>query len=140
MMFKNILIAYDGSEHSERAAQIAGNLARSLKSVELCVVCVMEPIPTELGEPYAENLITERTLKGQELLQQAKEHIGKDLPIHDELLFGSPAESIMELANNRGCNLIIMGTRGLGGLKELLLGSQVQKVISLSDIPVLAVK
>jgi nucleotide-binding universal stress UspA family protein len=139
-MFKRILLGYDGSEHSQRAARIAGDLARRQTKTELWLVCAVDPIPSELGVPYMDQLIVERTRAGEELLKHARELVGEKIPIHEELLFGSPAESIMEIAENRSCDLIIMGTRGLGGLRGLLLGSQIQKVISLSECPVLAVK
>ncbi len=139
-MFKKILVAFDGSEHARRAAQIAGDLARTHKGAELWLVCAMDMLPAELGKPFIDELIAERTHIGTEMLQQAKQIIGKSVEIHDELLFGPPAESIMTVANNNKCDLIIMGTRGVGGLKGLLMGSQIQKVISLSDIPVMAVK
>lgn len=139
-MFEKILVAFDGSEHAQRAARIAGDMARREKNAELWLVCAMDMVPNELGKPYIDQLITERTRIGTGLLTRAKELIGAKVSIHEELLFGSPAESIMNVANSRKCDLIIMGTRGLGGLKGLLLGSQIQKVISLSNIPVLAVK
>lgn len=139
-MFKRILVAFDGSEHAQRAAQIAGDIARTNKGAELWLVCAMDILPVELGKPFIDELITERTHIGTEMLQQAKQIIGKGIEIHDELLFGPPAESIMNVANNNKCDLIIMGTRGVGGLKGLLMGSQIQKVISLSEIPVMAVK
>lgn len=103
-------------------------------------MCAMEPFTSELGIPYIDELIVERTRAGEKLLLQARELIGESIPIHDELLFGSPAESILNVATNRGCDLIIMGTRGISGLRGLLLGSQFHKVISLSECPVLAVK
>jgi nucleotide-binding universal stress UspA family protein len=139
-MFSKIMIAYDGSEHSQRAASIAGDLARTQSQAELWLVCVMDMAPVELGQPYIQELIDDRTHAGEALLHQARELIGKNIPIHDELLFGSPAESIMDVATSHDCDLIIMGTRGLSGLRGLLLGSQIQKVISLANCPVLAVK
>ncbi len=139
-MFNKILVAFDGSEHARRAAQIAGDMARLQKDTELWLVCAMDILPGELGKPFIDELITERTHIGTEMLQQAKEIIGQKVVIHEEMLFGPPAESIMNVANGNKCDLIIMGTRGVGGLKGLLMGSQIQKVISLSDIPVLAVK
>lgn len=139
-MFHKILVAFDGSEHARRAARIAGEIARSQEQSELWLVCAMDPIPKELGEPYVNKLIIERTHEGTDLIKQAKKLISNDIPIHEELLFGSPAESIMKVATSNGCDLIIMGTRGVGGLRGLLIGSQIHKVISLSSIPVLAVK
>jgi len=49
-MFKNILIAVDGSEHSHKAAKTAGDLARTL-SADLWLVVAYEPLPTYLGQP-----------------------------------------------------------------------------------------
>ncbi len=139
-MFKNILVAFDGSEHARRAALLAAEMARVYKGAELWLVCAMDILPAELGKPFIDELISERTHIGTEMLQQAKVIIGKGISIHEELLFGPAAESIMNVAKSRDCDLIIMGTRGVGGLKGLLMGSQIQKVISLSDIPVMAVK
>ena len=139
-MFKKILLGFDGSEHSQRAAKIAAGIARQEKDAQIWVVVVVEPIPTELGKPYFSELIIMRTNAGEELIAFAKELIGDGIPVHEELLFASPAESIIEAAETQNCDLIVMGTRGLGGLRGLLLGSQIHKVISLAKCPVLAVK
>jgi nucleotide-binding universal stress UspA family protein len=139
-MFKRILIAYDGSEHSKRAALLAGEFARKQENAELWLVCVMALIPITLGEPYISEIMDQLTKAGEELIQDGKKVIGEGIPIHDELMFGSPAESILEVEKTRKCDLIVMGTRGMSGLQSLLLGSQVNKVIIHSKCPVLAVK
>lgn len=140
-MFRNILIAYDGSEHSKKAAAIAGGLAREHgKDSEIWVVMVMGGLPAELGEPFLNQMIEQSTAVGQDLLEEAISCIGDGMRVHRELLFGSPAESILLVAETRSCDLIVMGTRGLGLLKGLFLGSQSQKVISHSTCPVLVVK
>jgi len=139
-MFQNILLAYDGSEHASRAAQIAGELCRQKNHPELWLLVVVEPIPKDLGEPYVDKLIVKRTQEGEELIRKAKEIIGEGITINKVLLFASPAESIIEEAKIRKCDLIIMGTRGLGSLRGLLLGSQTHKVISMATCPVLVVK
>ena len=139
-MFERILIAYDGSEHSRRAAKIAGEIVRMQNKREIWLVCVMESIPIYLGQPYLQELIKAQTQAGEEFLKKARKIIGNEITIHDELLFGPPAERILNVAENHDCNLIVMGTRGLSVLQGLLLGSQVHKVISHSKCPVLAVK
>lgn len=139
-MFGNILIAFDGSEHACRAARLAGEFARQQADAKLWLVCVVEPTPKELGSPFIEELIVERTRMGEALFFQAKQLIGEGLVVQEELLFGTPAESIIEVAETRGCDLIIMGPRGVGTLRGLLLGSQVHKVISHAQCPVLVVK
>jgi nucleotide-binding universal stress UspA family protein len=79
-------------------------------------------------------------MEGQQMIDQAIPLIEEGVDIRRELLFGAPAESIITVAETRQCDLIVMGTRGLGPLRSLLLGSQTQKVISLANCPVLAVK
>jgi nucleotide-binding universal stress UspA family protein len=140
-MFQNILIAFDGSEHACKAARVAGNLARQLgNSPQLWIVSVVDAVPENLGEPFLSQMIEQRTASGQALIDQAVTEIGAGLAVHRELLFGSPGECILKVAETRACDLIVMGTRGHGILQELLLGSQSQRVISQSACPVLVVK
>lgn len=140
-MFKNILLAYDGSGNSKRAAALAGSLVREqAPGGVLWIVTVLDATPWEMGEPYLSQLIEKRTAAGQDLLREAAAIIGEGIEIHNELLFGSPAESIIEVAATRQCDLIVMGTRGLGLLRGLLLGSQAQKIINHANCPVLIVK
>jgi nucleotide-binding universal stress UspA family protein len=60
-----------------------------------------------------------------------------DVPceVHTEILEGSPAEAIIEVANTSKSDLIVMGSRGLGRLAGLLLGSTSQKVVSHAPCP-----
>ena len=139
-MFNNILLAYDGSEHSRAAAQAAGDLARQQPRPSLWVVTVVDPIPNGLGEPIFSQLIAERKMAAQRAINEARQMVGEGVEIRQEILFGSVAESIINVAETRSCDLIVMGSRGLGPLKGLLLGSQMHKVISLANCAVLVVK
>ncbi len=100
----------------------------------------MDSPPQHLGEPYLSEYIEKHTGMGQGLFQEAMGLINPDVEIHSELLFGTPAECILQVAETRGCDMIIMGTCGMGLLEGLLLGSQAQKVISQAHCPVLIVK
>ena len=139
-MFKKILFAYDGSEHSKRAAKAAGELARLQGDAEVWLVCVMEQTPKNLKEPYIQEYVDVQKKAAKKFFNEARILIGKDVIIHDELLFGPPAENIMNVASKNKCDVIIMGALGLSVLEGLLLGSQVHKVIAHSKIPVLVVK
>jgi nucleotide-binding universal stress UspA family protein len=139
-MFKNILLAFDGSEHSRKAATLAGNLARQQPEATIWAACIVDPIPSGIGEPNFSQLASERSMTGQQAIDEAIRLIGDGVDIRRELLFGSAAESIITVAETRQCDLIVMGTRGLGALRGLLLGSQTQKVVSLTNCPVLLVK
>lgn len=139
-MFKNILLAVDGSEHALRAAKVAGELARTL-GANLRVVTVFDPVPTYLGEPMLQQAMSERISRAEAVLQEALQAVG-DIPgeLKTEVLEGPPAEAILHVEQTRHNDLIIMGTRGRGRLTGLLLGSQSQKVVAHAHCPVLLVR
>ncbi len=140
-MFENILLAVDGSEHSMRAAQEAGNLARAMKSDTLRIVVAFESIPAYLGEPNLQYAIEARMKAAQTILDKAQAAAGKvPAEIHTELIEGSPAEAIINVAKTRNSTVIVMGSRGLSSIAELVLGSTSHKVVSHAPCPVLIVR
>ena len=74
-------------------------------------------------------------------LKKAREIVG-EIPgaVKGEIMQGPAAEAILEVAKTRHCDLIVMGSRGLGQFAGLLLGSQSQKVVQHAECPVLIVK
>ena len=140
-MFKHILLGVDGSEHALHAAKTAADLARSLQSETLRIVVAYDSVPPYLGEPNMQTAISARMKEAEKILQKAVGVVGK-IPgeIHTETLEGPPAEAILDVANTRKCDLIVMGSRGLGRLTGLLLGSQSQKVVQHAPCPVLIVR
>lgn len=140
-MFGKILLAVDGSERALHAARVAADLARAMKSKELRIVVSYESIPPYLGEPNMQYAIDARMKDAQSVLESAMKEVGK-IPgeVHTELLEGSPAETIIEVAATRQSDLIVMGSRGLGRLAGLVLGSNSQKVVSHAHCPVLIVR
>ena len=140
-MFDVILLAVDGSEHGQHAAAVAGELARAVKARDLLVVVAYEPIPGYLGEPWLSQAISARTLEAEQILQKAEETIGSvPAKINKEVIEGSIAEAILDVAATRKCDLIVMGSRGLGRLEGAVLGSNSQKVVSHAPCPVLIVR
>jgi len=140
-MFKNILLAVDGSEHALHAAKNAADLARSMNSEILRIVIAYEPVPSYLGEPNMQTAISARMKEAENILQKALDVIG-EIPgeIHKEILEGPAAEAILDVSNTRKSDLIVMGSRGLGRLAGALLGSQSQKVVRHATCPVLIVR
>lgn len=139
-MFNKILLAVDGSDHSLKAAELAGNLAR-LSGGTLQVITAYEKIPSYLGEPNRSQAIAEHTEKAQKIIDESTQEIG-DIPgnCEAEILSGDPAETILRVIEVNDIDLVIMGTRGRGGIKSLLLGSQSHKVVSAAPCPVLLVR
>ena len=140
-MFKHILLGVDGSDHALNAAKTAGDLARNMKSEILRIVVAYEPVPPYLGEPNLQAAISARMNEAETTLKKAVQVVGM-LPgeVHTEILEGPPAEAILDVANTRKSDLIVMGSRGLGRLAGALLGSQSQKVVRHANCPVLIVR
>ena len=113
-MFENILLAVDGSEHSIHAAKEAGDLARAMNSDILRIVVAFDSIPPYLGEPNLQQVINARIKEANAILEKAQDAVGK-IPgeIHTELIEGSAAEAIINVAKTRGSTVIVMGSRGL---------------------------
>jgi nucleotide-binding universal stress UspA family protein len=139
-MLKHILLAVDGSDHAIHAARIAAELAKCHKST-LTLVAAYDPVPPYLGEPNFQIILDAQLQESDKNIAKALEILG-DMPgeVHTEVLQGPPAEAILDVAKNRECDLIVMGSRGLGQLTGLLLGSQSQKVVQHAECPVLIVK
>jgi nucleotide-binding universal stress UspA family protein len=139
-LFKNILLAVDGSEHANHAARTAAEMARC-NNANLWVVVSYDPVPPYLGEPHLQTAISARLSEAEEVLKHTLELIG-DVPgeLHTEVLEGPAAEAIIDVAKTRGSDVIVMGSRGLGRLAGVLLGSQSQKVVSHAPCPVLIVR
>ncbi len=140
-MFKNILLGVDGSEHALRAAETAGQLARAVQAETLRIVIAYEAIPSYLGEPNIQAAISARLKEAETVLQAALSKVGEvPAEVHTEILEGSPAEAIIEVARTRKSDVIVMGARGLGRIAAAVLGSNSQKVVSHAPCPVLIVR
>ncbi len=140
-MFDKILLAVDGSEPSLHAARVAADLARCMNAQEFRVVVAYDFIPLYLGEPNMQYAIDARLEDAKAVLQKALKEVG-ELPceIHTEMIEGSAAQVILEVAETRGSDLIVMGSRGHGAFAGWLLGSASQKVVAHARCPVLIVR
>lgn len=140
-MFENILLAVDGSEHALNAARMAASLAKVMNSQTLRIVVAYDPVPVHLGDPYMQEAINARISETDQIIQRAVQAVGTvPAEVHTDMIEGDPAEMIIEVAKTRDSDVIIMGSRGLGKLAGLLLGSTSQKVVSYAPCPVLIVR
>jgi nucleotide-binding universal stress UspA family protein len=139
-MFNKILLAVDGSDHARHAAQKAAELARALKPTELRIVAAFNTIPMYLGEPNVQITLDTLRRDAKRILDKTLIEVG-DVPcdVHTEILEGDAAEAIINVANSRKVDLIVMGSRGHGGLTGLLVGSTSQKVVTHAHCPVMIV-
>jgi nucleotide-binding universal stress UspA family protein len=150
-MYK-ILLATDGSEHSQKTIQEVIKLAQSLEA-EITVLSVVESIPIGDYNYYygidntsnfvkslenAERNLEDRALKILEKSQRDFQE--KDIIVETLLRKGQPADIICKVAEEGGFDLVVVGSRGLGGLKELILGSVSNKVAHSLKVSLLIVK
>ena len=139
-MFNKILVAIDGSEHSSRALEYGKHVAEC-EGASLWLVHAFPHTSDLRGYEAFDRLISERTRAGQVVLDQAREMLGDTtLEVHEELLEGPPAEGILKVAEVRNADLIVMGTRGLGSLSGLLLGSVSSKVVQHAHCAVMLIR
>ena len=133
-MFEKILLAVDGSEHSDRAVAAAVDLARKSRAA----VHVIHVHEAGLVAPIETNIeaqgIVERVVK--QLEADRVEATGAAISARS----GEVAPSIVEVARELGSDLIVMGTRGLSDFSSLLLGSVAHKVLHYAECPVLVVR
>jgi nucleotide-binding universal stress UspA family protein len=143
MLFKHILVPYDGSQPSAKALDKAIELARTDDASFLTVAHVINLQPIVLADmtlTQADSYQEQVKEQGNKIIDKIKSIVG-DLP-HSKVvvLAGSPAEAIVDYAETADCDLIIMGSRGLSSLKEVMVGSVSHNVILHSHIPVMIMK
>jgi nucleotide-binding universal stress UspA family protein len=146
-VYKHILVPTDGSKLSLKAAKEAAVLARALKA-KITAVYVTEPwMPQMLGEGAmmrgpldadlaAYNAAVEKTAQAALAKVKAAAAAGK-VKCDTVTTSDSAWEGILKVAKRKGCDLIVMGSRGHGVIKGALLGSVTARVLSNSKTPVL---
>lgn len=139
-----VLVPFDGSESALRAVRYAIALAKQNGPVAIHVVTAHEE-PVVYGE-IAVYVSHERMAELQrehcEAVVAAAEELLKEaaVPYTKEILVGRIAEAIVKRANELGCDGIVMGTRGMTAIGNLVLGSVAMKIIHLATVPVTLVK
>ena len=138
-MLTTILLATDGSAHARRAARLAADLARRY-GARVIVVTAFDPIPRDLGSPYQEDLMARRTASAEAIAREAGQMLDEAGVAHEEeVLEGPAADAILRVARVRGCDLIVVGSRGVSPLRAMVLGSVSQRVTAEAPCPVLIV-
>lgn len=142
--FRRILVPTDFSSASEEAWRTAGKLARGI-GAELVLLHVLVEAPLYSESPFAgprvrEVYESERTWAAKKLEQWADEARATGLVVRVELRTGVPYQDIVTAAGDVRADLIVIGTRGRGGVERALLGSVADRVIRLAPCPVLSVR
>lgn len=142
-MYSKILVAYDGSKQSDKALNQAIAFCQEHPSTTLEVVYVFNIPNLVVGEavivppPRLENEFYEHA---RAVVNKAKQLVAILPHASVVLKQGDPARTILDYAQETLCDLIIIGSRGLGGIREVMLGSVSHYVVQKSEIPVLVIK
>lgn len=135
-----ILLATDGSENSEKAAEFLNNLRFSQED-EILVLNVISKVPfKDDRQSYYESLKKIKEEIGSKILDSTISKLKVSAKISTALIDGFPDKVIVETAENANVDLIVIGARGLKGLKSIFLGSTSRSVCINSIKPILAFK
>lgn len=138
-MYDLILLPTDGSEYAEAAAETGIELAE-IHGAAVHVVCVADPGP--LGDL---RLPGDAADPGEVLRDRAREYVeriaerarGRGLEVTTSVRTGPPGSGILDCVDEEGADLVVMGTRGRGGIRRAVLGSVTDHVIRFGDVQVL---
>lgn len=141
---KNILVPTDFSDQAEMALKVAAQLARKFDG-EIYLLHMLE-LPLQLIDPVngsSHNLpeaIFFMKLAHQRFSKIMKEPYLEGVKIHETVEFHRAFDGIMEIGKEKKCDLIVMGSHGASGFQEMFIGSNTEKVVRHSEIPVLVIK
>ncbi|GKS60040.1 hypothetical protein YTPLAS18_35670 [Nitrospira sp.] len=139
-----ILVAVDGSNYAYHAVQALAQLARAEQVALVHVVDVPVPayptmMPEVAGDLYA-RAKTSMAEQGNDVLRQMQAALPLDTgPCQARIEFGHPADVLLAIAQDTGSHLIVMGSRGLSPVKELLLGSVSHRVVAHAPCSILTI-
>ena len=137
------LLAVDGSTHALRAARALVDLAKHCADTRAHVLNVQPHIPYVdlLGEERQAPIERWLQERGKEAMESACEVLTvAGVPFEVEVLSADAPLAIARIAVERHCDFILMGTRGMGTIAGIALGSVATKVVHLAEIPVTLVK
>ncbi|WP_088071727.1 universal stress protein [Gottfriedia luciferensis] len=133
-----MIVAYDHSELGKKALEKAMNIAKQDKEIELIVIMVIN-IPYTVS--YYRMMRNAELQAAKEILNEIEKKLNS-LPNKSKtcVLEGNPIEKILDFVKQEDGDLIVMGSRGLSGLKEIFLGSVSHNVLHKATCPVLIVR
>ena len=138
-MFKNVLVPVDGSETSERAIEKAVEIAQAC-GAKLSFLYVANINQLAINACLSDAILSAVTKAGDVILERAMEKVPGGIEKEAVSETGSPAVVILDYLEDHPTDLVVMGSRGLGVVKGVLLGSVSQYVVEQAKCPVLVVK
>lgn len=142
---KSILVPIDFSKQAEYAAKVATKIAKQTNA-KILLLHMLE-LPTGVIDPssFGNSSNTPTALlflkRAREKFEEFKERsFFEGIEVEDSVLFHKAFDGIIDESKNHNSDLIVMGSKGTSGLEEMLVGSNTEKVVRNSEVPVLVVK
>lgn len=139
---KRALIPFDGSGNALRAVAYAAGAVREKPALELELLHVLEPMPLRSNAAMTQDEM--RKLYADEadrVLQPARDALDRaGVPHQSGYRVGGAGSEIAAHAREKGCDAVIMGTRGMGPIPNVVIGSVATRVVNLVDVPVVLIK
>ncbi|SEN80647.1 Nucleotide-binding universal stress protein, UspA family [Halorientalis persicus] len=140
-MYNCVLLPTDGSAEMEpvvdHAAALADRDDASIHALYVVDAASFSSLPMETSWEGISELLYE---EGTAALNEVERIVGGRAPVERIVAEGKPSKTIVEHADDDGCDLIVMGTHGRGGIDRLLLGSVAERVVRRSPVPVMTVR
>ncbi|MFQ5595144.1 MAG: universal stress protein [Anaerolineae bacterium] len=138
-MYTKILFPTDGSPHSERTLAYVKDLAQKFDA-EVVVFSAYHYIPEYVSSSDAERMLQGARASSQAIVDgMAQELRAAEVEVKTMVDEGPAAKEILSVANTEGCDLIVLGAKGAGGITDVLLGSVSLRVLTAAAVPVLVV-
>lgn len=136
-MFEKILVAFDGSKSSKKALDISIELAKKFdSSIQLVSVIAQSDFAALKNEVTS----TEESVFYQKLQEKAIKSRKCEVEIKPVIVYGHPADGILEYVKSKNFDLMVIGSRGLSGTQRIFLGSVSDELSHHSPCPVLIVR
>lgn len=142
---RKVLIAVDGSAHGWKAAEIVRELA-ACKPMDITVIHVVHDLsvyrPYGLGPTYEQQLDDVTHTRANQVMEKAKGVFADygDGVVDYMIVNGEPANAIIDTAESGGFDTIVMGSRGMGRMAKLLVGSVSSKVVAHAPCSVFVIR
>ncbi len=139
--YKKILLPVDGSQSSRQAKKNAIGLATNMDA-EILLLYVTGAIPVIITGRPREEAVKSQQEEADQVLAPYRKVLFEHKVNYDEMVVPSfnAGDMICQVARDEGCDLVVMGSRGLGDWKGAMLGSVTHRVLAHCDLPVLVVR
>ena len=137
-----ILVPIDGSDEALRALDYGLRLARLIGEAEIHLLNVQPPVSGSVSTFVGSETVARfHREESENALAAARKRLESEaVPVHVAMRIGGAGSTIAEYAQEAGCDEIVMGTRGLGRIGGLVLGSVATQVVHLAELPVTLIK